>query len=65
MGTTGTARLQRRRVIERRRPLTLLDASNARVRMLVAPAGYGKTTLAEQWVEREGREGAWFVARRS
>ena len=33
--------------------------------MLVAPAGYGKTTLAEQWVAREGRQGAWFTARRS
>jgi ATP/maltotriose-dependent transcriptional regulator MalT len=28
----------------------LLDASQARVRTLVAPAGYGKTTLADQWV---------------
>ncbi|MGH3079083.1 MAG: LuxR C-terminal-related transcriptional regulator [Gaiellaceae bacterium] len=45
--------------------MTLLDASNARVRMLVAPAGYGKSTLAEQWVDRAGRQGAWFVARRS
>ena len=25
--------------------------------MLVAPAGYGKTTLAEQWVARDGRAG--------
>ena len=31
--------------------------------MLVAPAGYGKTTLAEQWVARDGRRGAWFRAR--
>ena len=33
--------------------------------MLVAPAGYGKTTLAEQWVVREGRRAAWFTARSS
>ena len=33
--------------------------------MLVAPAGYGKTTLAEQWVARDGRRGAWFRARSS
>ena len=33
--------------------------------MLVAPAGYGKTTLAEQWVARDGRCGAWFTARSS
>ena len=31
--------------------------------MLVAPAGYGKTTLAEQWVARDGRQAAWFTAR--
>jgi ATP/maltotriose-dependent transcriptional regulator MalT len=43
----------------------LLDESKARVRMLVAPAGYGKTTLAEQWVARDGRRGAWFTARSS
>jgi ATP/maltotriose-dependent transcriptional regulator MalT len=43
----------------------LLDESKARVRMLVAPAGYGKTTLAEQWVAREGRVAAWFTARSS
>ena len=43
----------------------LLDESKAPVRMLVAPAGYGKTTLAEQWVARDGRCGAWFTARSS
>ena len=36
-----------------------------RVRMLVAPAGYGKTTFAEQWVARDGRLAAWFTARSS
>jgi DNA-binding CsgD family transcriptional regulator len=43
----------------------LLDDSKARVRTLVAPAGYGKTTLAEQWVAREGRVAAWYTARLS
>jgi ATP/maltotriose-dependent transcriptional regulator MalT len=43
----------------------ILDESKARVRMLVAPAGYGKTTLAEQWVARDGRVAAWFTARSS
>ena len=33
--------------------------------MLVAPAGYGKTTLAEQWVARDSRRAAWYTARSS
>jgi LuxR family transcriptional regulator, maltose regulon positive regulatory protein len=31
--------------------------------MLIAPAGYGKTTLAEQWVARDGRVGIWYTSR--
>ncbi len=31
--------------------------------MLIAPAGYGKTTLAEQWVGRDDRTGVWYTAR--
>lgn len=69
MGTTASVQqqpaLKRHRIIERPRLLALLDGSNARVRTLVAPAGYGKTTLAEQWVGQEGRRSAWFTARRS
>lgn len=69
MGRTATVRqaraLKRRRIIERPRLFALLDESRARVRTLVAPAGYGKTTLAEQWVGREARRGVWFTARRS
>ena len=56
-------KLKRRRVIERPRLFALLDESPNRIRTLVAPAGYGKTTLAEQWVARDGRRGAWFKAR--
>jgi LuxR family maltose regulon positive regulatory protein len=69
METTATVRdsgsLQRRRIIERPRLFALLDQSTARVRTLVAPAGYGKTTLADQWVARDGRRAAWYTARRS
>ncbi len=69
MATTSRVRqsraLKRRRIIERPRLFSLLDESSARVRTLVAAAGYGKTTLAHQWVHREGRRGAWFTARRS
>jgi len=45
--------------------LALLDESKTRVRTLVAPAGYGKTTLAEQWIHAVGRRGGWYTARRS
>jgi ATP/maltotriose-dependent transcriptional regulator MalT len=42
--TVGTTRtLQRRRIIERPRLLALLNESTAKVRTLVAPAGYGKS----------------------
>jgi ATP/maltotriose-dependent transcriptional regulator MalT len=61
--TVSEARIFKHRIIERPRLLALLDESEARVRMLVASAGYGKTTLAEQWVGREGRRGAWYTAR--
>src|SRR5215471_345819 len=67
-GTATTAsdvRVRKRRIVERPRLFALLDQSRARVRTLVAPAGYGKTTLAEQWVTRDGRQAAWFTARSS
>src|SRR5215831_5985151 len=47
-----------RHIIERPRLTRLLDETTARVIMLVAPAGYGKTTLARQWVQQ--REHAWL-----
>ena len=68
MTTTATvpeARIRKRRIVERPRLYALLDASSARVRTLVAPAGYGKTTLAEQWVARDGRTATWYTARSS
>jgi LuxR family transcriptional regulator, maltose regulon positive regulatory protein len=57
----GTAKqeLRRRRIIERPRLLRMLDGSQGRIRMLVAPAGYGKTTLARQWLE--GKKAAWYT----
>jgi ATP/maltotriose-dependent transcriptional regulator MalT len=39
----------RRRIIERPRLIALLDRMEAATILLVAPAGYGKTTLARQW----------------
>jgi len=40
-----------RRIIERPRLTKLLDETEARVILLLAPAGYGKTTLARQWAK--------------
>lgn len=58
-------RSRRRRIIDRPRLIRALDRSGAQVRTLVASAGYGKTTLAEQWSGVPGRRTTWFRARRS
>jgi ATP/maltotriose-dependent transcriptional regulator MalT len=50
----------RRHIIERPRLTKLLDETSARIIMLVAPAGYGKTTLARQWLA--SRSHAWYQA---
>jgi LuxR family transcriptional regulator, maltose regulon positive regulatory protein len=39
----------------------LLNARNASVALIVAPAGYGKTTLLSQWAARDGRPFAWVT----
>ena len=57
-------RLRRRRILERPRLIRALDRSRAQVRMLVAGAGYGKTTLAEQWAAQTPQV-AWVRAKRS
>jgi LuxR family maltose regulon positive regulatory protein len=48
----------RRHIIERPRLTRLLDQTRAPVIMLVAAAGYGKTTLARQWLEDKPH--AWY-----
>ncbi len=48
-----------RRIVERKRLLEVLDRATQRTVILLAPAGYGKTTLARQWIERAG--GAWVT----
>jgi LuxR family transcriptional regulator, maltose regulon positive regulatory protein len=52
----------RRRIIKRPRLTRLLDESNARLILLVAPAGYGKTTLTRQWLALGPRRHAWYTA---
>jgi LuxR family maltose regulon positive regulatory protein len=53
----------RRHIIRRPRLTRLLDECEARVILLVAPAGYGKTTLAREWLE-ESRRPLWVWMRR-
>jgi LuxR family maltose regulon positive regulatory protein len=38
----------------------MLDESGARIILLVAPAGYGKTTLARQWLSSRNRPSTWY-----
>jgi ATP/maltotriose-dependent transcriptional regulator MalT len=49
-------------IIERSRLTRLLDRVEARLIVLVGPAGYGKTTLGRQWVVERGRPSAWYRA---
>lgn len=46
--------------IPRPRLTDLLDATRARIILLAAPAGYGKTTLAREWLA--ARPHAWYTA---
>jgi LuxR family transcriptional regulator, maltose regulon positive regulatory protein len=47
-------------LIKRPRLTRMLDESKARVILLVAPAGYGKTTLAREWLEDKPH--VWYRA---
>jgi len=55
--------LRRRRIIERPRLIKALDDSPARIKLLVAGPGYGKTTLLEQWASQTDREISWLRIR--
>ena len=52
-------------IIERPRLITLLEEGDARVILLAAPAGYGKTTLARQWSARQTGPVAWHRTTRA
>jgi LuxR family transcriptional regulator, maltose regulon positive regulatory protein len=55
-------RASSRKVILRPRLVRLLEESTARVTLLAAPAGYGKTTLARQWAATQDRPIVWYQA---
>ncbi len=50
-------------VIERPRLEAELEGARRRLRatLLVAPAGYGKTTAVSAWLRRTGHDAAWFM----
>jgi len=50
------------RLVQRPRLMSLLDETQSRHIVLVAPAGYGKTTLARQWFAQRERKAVWFRA---
>ena len=58
MENTPAVEVSRRRIIKRPRLTRMLDESGARIILLVAPAGYGKTTLAREWLDE--RRAAWY-----
>jgi LuxR family maltose regulon positive regulatory protein len=58
--TTVEAVGAQRHIIKRPRLTRLLDETTARIILLVAPAGYGKTTLAREWCEASEGPAAWY-----
>jgi ATP/maltotriose-dependent transcriptional regulator MalT len=47
-------------IIKRPRLTNMLDESRARIILLCAPAGYGKTTLAREWLATRPEPVAWY-----
>ncbi len=58
-GSPKPRQAHERRIVRRSRLLAALDKTDAKTVLLTAPAGYGKTTLARQWLEHVG--GAWVT----
>lgn len=56
-GKSSSISLGAPRLVRRTRLLAVLEATDRRSVLLLAPAGYGKTTLARQWLEQSG--GSW------
>src|SRR5881397_3229250 len=47
-------------IIKRPRLTKILDETEARIILLCAPAGYGKTTLAREWVATRDEPVLWY-----
>src|SRR3954469_8870657 len=47
-------------IIKRPRLTRILDQTDARIILLCAPAGYGKTTLAREWVATRREPVLWY-----
>jgi LuxR family maltose regulon positive regulatory protein len=63
---TATASPALDHIIERPRLIAhLAEGGGARVSVLAAPAGYGKTTLARQWSQRQTGPVAWYRTTRA
>ena len=64
--TTAAASPALDHIIERPRLIARLDeGGGSRVAVLAAPAGYGKTTLARQWSQRQAGPVAWYRTTRA
>jgi LuxR family maltose regulon positive regulatory protein len=62
-GASEKSTPRRRRIVDRPRLTSAIDGATATIRLLIASAGYGKTTLAEQWASAPGRRTAWYRVR--
>src|SRR5205085_10098900 len=63
---TATASPALDHIIERPRLIALLEeGGGSRVSVLAAPGGYGKTTLARQWSQRQTGPVAWYRTTRA
>jgi ATP/maltotriose-dependent transcriptional regulator MalT len=60
---TAPATLSPTGTLRRVRLLDALDGARASIRMLVAPAGYGKTVLASEWSAEQRRTPVWCHVR--
>lgn len=54
----------RRPLVVRERLIRVVAGNDAPLQVIVAPAGYGKTTMLRQWAERDPRAFAWVTIRR-